>query len=184
SLRTASSPPPRPPLENHPPVHQITPQVFHSTPSSPRPPTSRMRLNRRESIDTSRSHPPTFNTNTKKRASRKHQLLPPESFNRPPTRSQPPQPKQDRITKNQPRKRNQTLKWSLGTKSRQRWNCRSLHKFCQEPSSSQGKTLTHIHLHVGENYRSDHTALIQERNKKKGSHRRRHALRRAAGRRS
>ncbi|KAL0665810.1 hypothetical protein Bca4012_028514 [Brassica carinata] len=127
SLRTASSPPPRPPLENHPPVHQITPQVFHSTPSSPRPPTSRMRLNRRESIDTSRSHPPTFNTNTKKRASRKHQLLPPESFNRPPTRSQPPQPKQDRITKNQPRKRNQTLKWSLGTKSRQRWNCRSLH---------------------------------------------------------
>lgn len=116
SFRTAASPPPRPPPENHPPIHQATPEFFYSTSSSPWSPTSRMRLNQRESIETSRSHPPSFNTNTKKRASRKHQPLPPESFNRPPTRSHPPQPNQDHITKNQPKnnleKRNQTLEWS------------------------------------------------------------------------
>ncbi|CAN6971043.1 unnamed protein product, partial [Brassica rapa subsp. trilocularis] len=55
---------------------------------------------------------------------------------------------------------------------------------CQERSSSRDKTLTQIHQHVGENHKSEPTARRIQRNEKEESHRRRHALRRAAGRRS
>ncbi|CAN7130097.1 unnamed protein product [Brassica rapa subsp. narinosa] len=65
--------------ENHPPVHRTTPELFDSTPSSPRPPI----LPSTPTLGESQSG-----------GLRSTNDLPSESFHRPPTRAQPTNPSQ------------------------------------------------------------------------------------------
>ncbi|CAF2261329.1 unnamed protein product [Brassica napus] len=151
-----------------------------------------MHLNRRESIEASRSHPPSIRTTIKEKAS--HHITPSIGaltliLRR--ERTKEPEPRRKTHDAFTPETKAATLELvgastpgSLAGRKAKEAFTNPRKTSCQERSSSRDKTLTQIHQHVGENHRSEPTARRNERNEKEESHRRRHALRRAAGRRS